>query len=188
MMGEPSMRFMVFLAALHFSAATAFAQQGEGFAWKQNDQLAPPNPAQASEDGFGVLMLVTDDPESFMKAWQGPTPPQVSTTDQVTRGKLIETMLIFSGCRAAENGNCNVSVELSVTGPDGAPYGKTFNGPIWEGPPPPQYNLQLGQSGLGFILEPEDKLGIYKLKANVTDHVAGTTLRVQQAITATDSK
>ena len=150
--------------------------------------VAVSNPAQASKDGFGVLMLVTADPEGFMKAWQGPTPPQISTTDRVTRGKPIETMLIFSGCRAAADGNCNVSVELSITGPDGAPYGETLKGPIWQGPPAPQYNLQLGQSGIGFILEPEDKLGIYTFKANVTDHVAGTSVAVHQAITAAESK
>ena len=178
------MRFTVFLAALCFLAATASAQQGGGFEWKQNDQAAPPNPSQASKDGFGVLMLVTDDPEGFMKAWQGPTPPHVSTTEQVTRGKPVEAMLIFSGCQAAEDGNCDVTVELSVTDPDGAPYGETFKGPLWQGPPAPQYNLQLGQSGLGFILEPEDKLGTYRLKANVTDHVAGTTVAVEQTITA----
>lgn len=182
------MRFNILVAALCFSAAAASAQQGGGFAWKQNDHAAPPSPSQASKDGFGVFMLVTDDPEAFMKAWHGPTPPQVSTTERVTRGKPVETRLIFSGCRAAENGNCNVSVELSVTAPDGAPYGETLKGLIWQGPPAPQYNLQLGQSGLGFILEPQDKLGIYTLQANVTDHVAGTILNVQQAVTAAESK
>ena len=173
--------------ALSLGAPPA-AQQDRSFGWKMNDKEAPANPAQASKDGFGVLMLVTDDSEGFIKAWQGPTPPQVSTTEQVTRGKPVEAMLIFSGCQPAENGNCNVGVELSVTGPDGAPYGEALQGPIWQGPPPPQYNLQLGQSGLGFILEPEDNLGVYTLRANVTDHVAGTTVAVQQAITAAESK
>ena len=182
------MRSNILFIALCLSSSASFAQQSEGFAWKLNDQTAPANPAQASKNGFGSMMLVTDDPEGFMKAWQGPTPPQVSTTEQVTRGKPIEAMLIFSGCQAAENGNCNVSVELSVTGPDGVPYGETFKGPIWRGPPAPQYNLQLGESGLGFILDPQDKLGIYRLQAKVTDHVAATTVTVEQAVTAIETK
>ena len=52
----------------------------------------------------------------------------------------------------------------------------------------PQVREVFSASRDHFILEPEDKLGIYTLKANVTDHVAGTTLKVQQAITAADSK
>jgi hypothetical protein len=52
------------------------------------------------------------------------------------------------------------------------------------GPPAPAYNLQLAESSLGFILEPHDPLGTYTLKATVTDNVAGTTLSVQQAVTA----
>jgi hypothetical protein len=168
-------------------AAPAFAQQGGSFQWKQNDQTGPVNPAQASKNGFGVLMLVTDDPAGFMKAWHGPTPPQITTTERVMRGKPIETMLVFTGCRAASSGNCDVSVELSVTGPDGAIYGETLRGPIWQGPPAPQYALQLGQSGLGFILESHDKLGVYTLRAKVTDHVAETTVEVQQAIRTSES-
>ncbi|MDP9423694.1 MAG: hypothetical protein M3Q19_12840 [Pseudomonadota bacterium] len=182
------MRFSPIIAAICLGAAPALAQpQGQGFEWKMNDQSAPPSPSQASKDGFGVLMVVTDDPEGFMKAWAGPTPPHVSTTEKVTPDKPVETMLLFSGCRAAQDGNCDVSVELSITGPDGKPYGETLKGPIWKGPPAPQYTLQLGQSGLGFILEPQDKLGTYLLQARVTDHVAGTTLAVEQAVTAAKS-
>ncbi len=131
-------------------------------------------------------MLVTDDSAGFIKAWEGSTPPQLNTTEQVTRGKPVEAMLIFSGCRAGADGQCNVSVDLSVVGPDGSPYGESMHGPIWRGPPAPQYNLQLGESGLGFILDPHDKLGVYTLKAKVTDQVAARSVEVEQTITATE--
>lgn len=184
-----NVRWILVLASLSALIAPAFAQtsQGQSFEWKLNDESAPPNLFQASKDGFGVLMLVTDDPQGFIRAWAGPTPPNVSTTEKVTVGKSVETMLIFSGCRAAEDGNCDVSAEMSIIGPDGKPYGETLRGPIWKGPPMPQYVLQLGESGAGFRLEPQDKLGFYTLRAKVTDQVAGTTLMVEQTITASAS-
>jgi hypothetical protein len=182
------MRLSLITAAIFVAAAPALAQQqGQGFEWKLNDKTAPLSPSQASKNGFGVLMLVTDDPEGFMKAWAGSTPPHVTTSSKVTLAKPVEMMLLFSGCRAARDGNCDVSVELSITGPDGKPYGETLRGPIWKGPPAPQYTLQLGQSGLRFILEPQDKLGTYLLQAKVTDEVAGTALAVEQAVTAAKS-
>ncbi|HEY0148177.1 MAG TPA: hypothetical protein VGB70_04165 [Allosphingosinicella sp.] len=177
------MRFAFLILSL-LLAAPAAAQQPRGFAWKVGDKNAPANSAQAAKDGFGVMMLVTADPEGFWKAWQGATPPQLQTTTRVTRDQPVQAELIFSGCSAAADGNCNVTAELSMTGPSGAPYGETATGKVWSGPPAPGYNLQLSQSGLGFILEPQDPLGVYVIKAAVTDHVAGRTLHVQQSITA----
>jgi hypothetical protein len=176
----------IILALLVAPAPAAAAQQQGGFAWKLNDRSAPPNPAQAAKDGFGAMMLVTSDYEGFWKAWEGAGPPQVGTTEQVTRRQPVHAMLLFSGCRAGADGNCNVTVELAVTGPAGKPYGETLKGNAWSGPPAPAYNLQLAESSLGFILEPHDPLGTYTLKATVTDKVAGTTLSVQQAVTAVD--
>jgi hypothetical protein len=175
------------LASLGF-AAVCHAQEPRGFGWKLNDKSAPPNPAQASRNGFGVLMLVTPDYEGFWKAWEGSTPPQVTTTEEVTRDQPVHAVLLFSGCRAAASGNCNVTAELAVTGPKGKPYGETMKGRVWSGPPAPAYALQASEGSLGFILEPEDPLGTYILKAKVTDHVAGTTLPVQHAVTAVPKK
>jgi hypothetical protein len=174
------------ILTLLLAGSPAAAQQQDSFEWRVNDQRAAPDPAQASKDGFGVAMFVTPDYEGFLKAWAGPTPPNVSTTEQVSRGKPVHAMLLFSGCRAGQDGNCDVIVELGVTGPDGSQYGDIFKGTVWNGPPPPAYNLQLGRDGLGFILEPEDSLGTYTLKAAITDKVAGTTLEVRKAIAAVE--
>lgn len=182
------MRFSALLAALSLAAAQASAQQVGGFEWKQGDQAAPDDPSRASKDGFGVMMLVTNDPKGFVEAWQGPTPPQITTTDRAIRGKPVEAMILISGCRPAESGNCDVAGQLSITGPDGKPYGDTYDASVWQGPPGPQYSLQLSQSGIGFVVDPEDRLGTYTLRAKVTDKVAGTTVSVQQAITASESQ
>jgi hypothetical protein len=84
--GGIAMRLSAFFTALFVVTAPAVAQQGSGFEWKLNDQTAPPSPAQASKDGFGVLMLVTDDSKAFLEAWQGSTPPHVITTERAIRG------------------------------------------------------------------------------------------------------
>jgi hypothetical protein len=176
------MRLNALAAVLWLVAAGASAQDGTGFQWKQNDQAAPDDPSRASKDGFGVMMLVTDDPKGFVDAWAGPTPPNISTTERAIRGKPVEAMILVSGCRTAASGNCDVAGELSIMGPDGKPYGETYNAPVWQGSPGPRYSLQLSQSGIGFVLDPEDKLGTYTLRAKITDKVAGTTLSVEKAI------
>jgi hypothetical protein len=47
--------------------------------------------------------------------------------------------------------------------------------------------LQLAKISLGFKLEPEDTLGIYTIKATVTDAVAGTSVEVEKAVVAKPS-
>lgn len=179
------MRPLVLLVAAIPATVPANAQQPQGFAWKQGDgTAAPDNPAQAAKDRFGVMMAVTPDYEGFWKAWEGPTPPQLTTTSEVTRSKPVHGMLVFSGCKAGPDGKCNVTAELSIIGPDGKAYGKTMQAPVWVGPPAPGYNLQLSPAAIGFRLEPKDAIGRYTLHASVTDRLAGTTVVVQQAITA----
>ena len=146
------MRLISLVLAMVIAGAPAAAQQQRSFEWKLNDESAPANPAQATKNGFGALMLVTSDYEGFWKAWEGSSPPQVSTTEQVTRQQPVHAMLIFSGCRPGPDGNCNVTVELSITGPNGSPYGEKLTGKVWSGPPAPDHNLQLAESSLGSSL------------------------------------
>lgn len=178
---------LMFILAFSTSVASAAVPQQDSFSWKLNDDAAPANPSRATKDGFGAFMMVTGDYEGFWKAWEGPTPPQLTTTDIVTREKPVHAMIIFSGCRAGAEGNCNVTAEFSISGPDGAPYGDVMQGSLWQGPSMPDYNLQLGEGSIGFILEPEDPFGTYTLKAAITDQVAGITLQVEQAVTAAES-
>ncbi|HEX8415579.1 MAG TPA: hypothetical protein VF637_17120 [Sphingomicrobium sp.] len=177
--------FVKFLLLAAF-AAQAPAAQDRTFQWKQADgSSAPARPSQASKDGFGVMLLVTADYEKFLEAWAGPTPPNLPTTSEVSEGKPVHTMVIFSGCRAAADGNCKVTAEFSIMSPDGSVYdGPPKKGPIWTGAPATGYNLQLGDSGLGFRLEPNDRAGVYKIKAVVTDEVANSIVTVEEQVTA----
>lgn len=181
------MRRMLFILALLVAGAPALAQPS-GFSWKLNDKDAPADPSRASKDGFGVLMLLTAKYQAFLDAWNGPTPPHLSITEVVTREQPVNAMLLFSGCRPAPDGNCNVMAKITVLAPNGSRYGDILEAQAWGGPPTPQYVMQLAKISLGFKLEPEDSLGIYTLKATVTDEVAGTTLQVEKAVAAKQSE
>lgn len=152
------------------------------FAWRVNGKVAAPDPSLASRNGFGIQIMITDDYDGFWKAWEGPTPPQVSITNRTERGKPITAMLIFSGCKAGANGNCNLTADYTITAPNGTPYGNPLSGPVWKLPPAPGYNLQLSEGGIGFAVEPGEMLGQYTLKAIVTDHVARLTLAVETKV------
>lgn len=142
------------------------------------------DPSEAVIGGFGTKMLVVEDIDAFWAAWDKPEPPQISTTSKITRGKPVHAVLVFNGCAPAPDGNCNLSVVYSITGPDGSAYDKPIEGKAWTGPPPPGFNMQAAVSSFGFELEPADKLGSYRMIAKVTDEVAGKTLTVSQIIEA----
>src|SRR5689334_6419387 len=111
------MRLLLLLFAL-LAAAPAAAQDG----W-QNGGDGPPAPgSQAAEGGFGVTALTTDDAEGFLREWDGPTPPNLPTTDRVVRGRPIRLMLIFYGCGAGADGNCNATATFVTLRPDGSTF------------------------------------------------------------------
>jgi hypothetical protein len=180
------MRALIFLIAAVVAATPAAAQQSNGFEWKINEEGAPRDSSRASKGGFGVAFMVTDDYEGFWNAWEGPTPPQVSVTDRAERGKPVHAMLIFSGCKPAADGNCNLAAVYTITKPDGTLYGEPMATEVWGDAPAPNYNLQLSPANLGLVVEPEDPLGHYTFKATVTDHVAGVTLAIETPVEAVE--
>ncbi|MDQ3075371.1 MAG: hypothetical protein M3Q88_07165 [Pseudomonadota bacterium] len=179
------MRYLGFIGLVLATATPAAAQEAateRSFAWRINDKAAPPDPSLISKNGFGLQIMITGDYEGFLKAWEGPTPPMLSVTNRTERGKPVNAMLIFSGCKASTDGNCNLTAIFNISGPDGAPYGKPQRGTVWSRPPAPGYALQLSEGGIGMVIEPGELLGRYTLGATVTDHVADITVAVEAPI------
>jgi len=170
---------LLLLAALAAAPSPASAQ----LEWQVNGQAAPGDRSRASRDGFGVMMMVTPDAQTFWRAWDGPTPPNLVTTDRAIRGQPVTGMVLFSGCGAGPDGNCNLTGEFIVLRPDGTRSGEPLRGSLWRGPPAPGYNVQLAEGSLGLIVEPEDPMGVWTLRAIVTDNVRGVTLQVEQQVT-----
>lgn len=138
----------------------------------------------AQQGGFGAMLLMTADAATFRRAWAGPQPPKLNATTNATRGRPVYAMVIFSGCRAAADGKCRVTAQFSVTKPDGRPYRPSAETKLWGGPPAPARRMQLAESSVGLKLEPKDPPGAYRVRALVTDHVAGISVPVEQAVTA----
>jgi hypothetical protein len=95
------------------------------------------------------------------------------------------TFITFKGCRADAAGNCNVTADFNTVDPLGKSYGKTRTSEVWVGHPrPPDGFLQLSASAYGLVFEDKDPLGPYRVRAAITDHVAGITLHTEQVLTA----
>jgi hypothetical protein len=141
-------------------------------------------PSRALANGFGAMMLITPDAAQFRKAWFGPPPPKLNATTRAYRGKPVHAMIVFSGCRAGPDGNCRVTARFNVTAPNGRPYGKPIPAILWRKAPAPAQKMQLGEGNLAIRIEPGEPLGVYRLGAVVTDEIAGTSLTIEQSVTA----
>lgn len=149
----------------------------------QAARTAGPEPwEQASREGFGALALSTSDYDGFMREWASPTPPTLPTTTLAERGQRVTFMLLFHGCRAGADGNCNVTADFSILRPDGTSYGEMPAAPIWRGPAVGDNSLRLAEAGPALIVEPEDPAGTWTLRARVTDHIRGVTVQVESRL------
>lgn len=172
------MRLLLALA-LALLAAPASAQD----VWQQDGEAAPADRSRAARDGFGAMLLTTNDREGFLRAWDGPTPPHLDISDRATRGAPIAAMLLFYGCRAGADGNCNVTAEFTILQPGGQVYGEPFSGEAWRGAPGPDGAIRLSTTNISLIVEPQDPMGIWTIRIRITDHVRGLVLEVEREVT-----
>ena len=143
--------------------------------------------ARAEKQGFGAMMLVTADKEGFRRNWYGAWPPKLSATTQAYRGKPVHAMIVFSGCKVAANGKCDVSARFAVLAPRAQGYREVPGGRIWAGAPAARGRMLLGDGNLTFRLDPGEPVGAYRFRALVTDQIAGVTVVVEQGVTAQEA-
>ena len=122
-----------------------------------------------------------------MSDWAKPTVGAYLENDsQTLRNKPIFTFVIFKGCSADTSGNCNVTADYETTDPSGKQYDHTRAADIWVGhPPAPNESFQLSVSGYGLRIEDKDPLGVYRVRATITDHVSGVVVRTEESLTVT---
>ena len=180
-------RYLGALLAL-LGAPAAAQEQADDFSWHLNGRPVEGDRSEATRDGFGAMMMITPDVEQFWAAWAGPSPPQLVTTDRAVRNRPVHAMLIFTGCRAGADGNCDVDAAFTILAPDGSRYGEVLRGKVWEGPPPPGRNLQLSVGSVALRVEPHDPLGTYTIRAELTDRVAGTSVSVEREVLAMEAE
>jgi hypothetical protein len=175
------MRSSLLLVALSLCSLQAAAQ------WNENGAPLPDTPSTKSKDGFGAMLLLSDEPNRFVEEWQSTPPdhrPTLRTTDRAPRNRQVVAFLFFSGCRPA-NGACDCSVDFTVVRPDGSTYAERSNLELWRGKAPtPGSILQLSVANLAITIETRDPLGTYTIKAKVKDNVAGTVLELTTPLEA----
>jgi len=156
---------------------------------------SPPVPARSlpgqNESWAGdlhILQLWSDNQEQFLKEWEQPTPPNLTTTNRIERNKPIFLFLIFDSCKADAKGNCNLVGSVDILDPDGSPYGKHDGVKFWDNLPAPETkSLVLSPGGIGLVIENGEKLGRYTVHVAVTDTIANVTAHTEDVITIVEA-
>lgn len=157
------------IATLLLAAAAAAAPSASDFASKQ---------------GFAVQQIVTDDAARLLRDWENPDqatqPPAIDT---IAREHVVDSFIVFRGCRPNPIHQCDVTADFTLIGPQGQIYAEHHDADLWVGKAPPALGgLTLSTSSLGIYIEPDDPGGDYIVRADVTDHVAGITLRTEKTL------
>lgn len=144
-------------------------------------QHMPDRPDRRSDGTLGAMLVLTLDGEALRRAWAGPTPPRLDTTDKARRGEKITASVLYHGCQANAQGVCDLAVRYSVVAPDGhvTPAG---GGPLGDRPHPPG-RVQLGQASLVAAFEQHEPTGLYRIRALVIDRVARRQLSLTAPLT-----
>lgn len=173
---RPPLR-VVLTAALGLISSTALMAQ-----WNEGGAPVPDTPWRKSDGDFGAMLVLTDKPDEFFAAWETETPGvSISETETVRRGSPVMGVVVFTGCAPNEKGLCDATVVYTLLKPDGTAYDKPQESELWIGKqPPPRYQLQLSLGNLGVVIEPEDPLGRYRMRAEVRDRVSGKTLGLER--------
>ncbi|HXV75125.1 MAG TPA: hypothetical protein VD788_02320 [Candidatus Polarisedimenticolaceae bacterium] len=167
--------------AVLLSSSLAAAQ------WQRNGKQWPDSAWSKSESGFSAMLLMSDNPDEVVRDWETPDAPvTVRAVNTITRGVPIVGFVVFAGCEPDERGNCNASVDFIVLKPDGSEYVNFPDRDLWRGKPaPPKDTLRLAAEYVGVIIEPDDPLGEYEVRASIHDRNADAHLELRRTFTAT---
>jgi hypothetical protein len=146
----------------------------------------PDSPDRKAIGDFGAQLILVGDENALIEIWNTPSNTvNVSTTDRASVGSFVSAFIVFSGCSKDKPGNCNVSVRFRVVDPTGGTYADTPPMEVWKAKPAPRgRSLGLSADFLKIRIEPQDKLGLYLVKAQVLDNNSGKRLDLQQSFTA----
>jgi len=126
-----------------------------------------------SSGAFGAQLLLVGNEKEFFRRWKTPSEVvELEAISEINKGKPLITPVIFNGCQANEDGNCNVSADFRVLRPDGTTYADAPQVEIWQNKPPPREGiLELGVGYIKVVIEPEDPDGTYTVEARVADNI-----------------
>ncbi len=145
----------------------------------------PDSEDRKSKGDFGAHLVLVGDEVELFRRWDTPGDPvYLNTIDSVKINDFITAVIIFSGCKADKNRNCNVTMQFRVVQPDNKDYYKSPPMEVWVNKPATGYSLQLSADYLKTQIEPGEQLGKYIIHALVTDNNSGTSIDLQSPFTA----
>lgn len=160
-----------------------------GWIDKQGNEIADLDNMK-SANSFIAQQVITDNEKQVLKNWG--TPSQgvyFPTSDKIERNKIITAFIVFGGCAADINGNCDLKMQITVYQPDGSVYSKLPVMEVWSGKSaPPGRNLGLSVDYMRVIIEDGEQLGKYKVDTKVTDKVSGDSMLLTSYFTAVEAK
>jgi hypothetical protein len=132
---------------------------------------------KSNPSGFNAqLIIAPGDGQHLRKTWTGKAHAQ--TTQSVSQGSALSTLIVFSGCATNAKGLCDVIAEFFIVSPDGVKK-SGGRGTVWsEAPVSIEGVSVLGQASLTAGFDKTDPIGEYKVLVNVTDNVSGKTLNL----------
>ncbi|WP_380873815.1 hypothetical protein ACFB49_43970 [Sphingomonas sp. DBB INV C78] len=138
----------------------------------------------ARKQGFAVQQIATNDAAALLRDWAAPgRAAQSPVVDTIAREQVVDSFIVFTGCKGDLARRCNVTADFALIGPQGQIYAEHEGADVWVGKAPPAGGaLTLSDASLGIFIDPEDPAGDYVVRADVTDHVAGITLRTEKTL------
>jgi len=136
-------------------------------------------PDRKALNGFGGHLLVVENPRAFIEEWMKPETPNIKPARDVKHGASLGAFVLFAGCKPDAQGNCKAEVDYTIYEPDGTVFVERKSQTLWDAPPVPPPNVQLGKAILAFTLPPDATDGEYKVKAKVSDLNANITLDLE---------
>ncbi|SNS10796.1 hypothetical protein SAMN06295912_101380 [Sphingomonas laterariae] len=143
----------------------------------------------ARKEGFAVQQIITADAAQLLRDWQAPDrATQSPTIERIGREQVVDSFIVFTGCKGDAIHRCNVTVDFTLIGPAGQIFAEHSNAVVAVGKAPPGGGaLQLSEESLGIFIEPDDPAGDYVVRAVVTDHVAGIILSTERKLTVVEA-
>jgi len=196
-------RLLPFVAVALLAASPALAQKTTKPATKPapakaKSSAAKPKPktplvaisplSHDEKNGFSILQVAVPDSAKFIAGWKLGAGGSSATTKTVANQPLF-TFLIFRGCKANAQGNCDVVADYVITRPDGTTNEENKNFVVWnKAAPTDPKKPYLSDGALGYGVDDDGPFGDYRVVATVTDRVAGITLTTEQTLTIAPGK
>jgi hypothetical protein len=156
--------------------AATFLLAGAGALAAQDAPPPAPDNVEAEAGELRIIHLWSRDPEDFMTAWAGPTPPNLPTSTRMERNQPIQQFVLYANCTRDTAGECDVTATVMITAPDGSAYGEPLAFEIIKGSATvPPGNIGLAAGGIGLRVEDGEQLGRYRVELKATDRNSGLT-------------